>query len=177
MLKLYKLLYFGVLFMVLSTSCEQPFEDFNVLNQDNRPDIPVTFPNFISQGFNPYLVVSRGVTPSTAAFDVQISIPANSGRNIKNVFIRGGNTALNAASVTGSVTYYAPATALSGLGTTQVTFSSNLTEFVAQAGQGTTVNGTINAANGFNEVAFIFRIVLDDDSEIITTQVRLRISA
>lgn len=177
MLKNINILFLTLGVLLFLGSCEQAKEDFNQLNRDNKPAIPVTFPNMTSFGFNPFLEVSRASTPSAAPFSIQISIPGNSGRTIKNVFIRGGNTALNASSVTGTVTYYAPVSPLQGLNSNQVTFNSNLQEFVTLAGQGTTVNGAIPATPGFNEVAFIFRLILDDDSEIITVQVRLRIKA
>ncbi|NJO00951.1 MAG: hypothetical protein HC880_03980 [Bacteroidia bacterium] len=58
---------------------------------------------------------------------------------------------------------------------TTVTFSSDLAEFVAQAGQNAAVNDAIGAL-GFNQVGFIFRLVLDDNSEIITPRVCLRVA-
>ncbi|NJO00952.1 MAG: hypothetical protein HC880_03985 [Bacteroidia bacterium] len=108
MLKKYKLFFLSIFCIGFLASCSIKDEDFNLLNRDNIPSIPVMFPNMGSDGFDPFLRVSRGATPSSAPFQIQISIPASSGRTIREVFIRGGNTTLNAASVTGNVSLLHP---------------------------------------------------------------------
>jgi hypothetical protein len=143
---------------------------FSELVRDNRPAVPVTFPGATTYGFNPYIVKSRAALVNGETISFTLSIPQNSGRTIKEITrVGAGATAINAATLNSAGYNTAP---IPGEGTT-ATFTTTLQEFSTRR---PTVPTSTVAAPNFREIAFIFLVTLDDDSQIITQQVRVRIT-
>jgi hypothetical protein len=163
-----KIYQYIIMFAVALTfaSCSDEFDNENV--RDNRPDVPVTFTGAKTYGFNPYYTV-----PISGSGTIQftLAVPEETGRKIKSLKkITAGGTALTPGSLYDATAAYAANVAVDG---TSVTFSTTLAEFNGKMTAANRVPATI-AANTFVERAFMFRIVLDDDSEIVTVQCRLR---
>ncbi len=144
----------------LLTACEK---DYGVFNSDNIPLVPVTFPNATTYGFEPFISVSvNGDSP----IKFELEIPASSGRTIKSVSkVAAGNNAINVATLDNGPNYLSAP--ISG-GSTKVEFNTSLSEFREKR------PAVPVAANG--ELAFIFLVVLDNDQEIVTTRVRVRLT-
>lgn len=142
-------------------SCEQ---DFGQFNRDNRPEIPLMFTNATSFGFEPYIEISNNPT-SEIVFEMEI--PAESGRTIREITAVGaGGTAITTASL---ATNYITAPIV-GQGN-RVTFRTTLGEF-REKRPTVAVNPP---ANGFAEIAFMFRVTLDNGEEIISMRTRARV--
>jgi hypothetical protein len=157
-----KNIFFLVLLSVICFSCKDD-QIYSELVRDNKPAVPVTFPGAITYGFNPYVVTSIA-----AGGDITftLAIPENSGRTIKEISkVGAGATAINAATLNAASYTSAP---IPGSGTT-ATFTTSIAEFNRLRRTATT-----QVATG-QELAFIFLVTLDDDSQVITTQVRARV--
>ncbi|KAB7731274.1 hypothetical protein F5984_10770 [Rudanella paleaurantiibacter] len=157
--------------MALSTvACKDDLE-YGTLVRDNRPAVPVTFTNATTYGGNPFIEISRaGATPITFT----LSIPAGSGRTIKEITrVVGGGTGINAGSLNTSslVINTAP---IAGTGTT-ATFTMTQAAFAAKY-PAVVLTPTGNPAAP-REIAFIFLVTLDDNTQIVTQQVRARVLA
>ncbi len=158
------------IFLILSlcmavafTSCKS---DYGTFYEDNRPEVPVTFPGTTTYGFNPY--ITKSIKDSTAAIEFTLSIPESSGRTIKEITrVSGGGTSINAGGVA-TATYIA--TPIAGSGTT-AKFTTSLSQFKAKSA----ANRALVVANG--EIAFMFLVTLDNGDTIIPVQVRVRITA
>lgn len=149
-------------------SCEND-DEFSELVRDNRPQVPVTFPGATTFGFNPYIDKSLAALTTGETISFTLSIPENSGRTIREITSVGaGATAINAGTLNSAGYNEAP---IAGSGTT-ATFTTTLDEFKTKR---PTVPTTTVAAPGFREIAFIFLVTLDDDTQIVTQQVRVRI--
>lgn len=147
-------------------ACSDEFEDDLV--RDNRPEVPVTFSGATTYGFNPYYTVSIS---GTGAITFTLSVPAESGRSITSLKkITAGGTGLLPGTLYDATAAYAADVTVSG---SSVTFNTSVTEFNAKMSAANRVPATI-AAGAFVERAFLFRIVLDDNSEIVPVQCRLR---
>lgn len=157
-----------LLLLVIATvafSCKDD-DEFSDLVRDNRPAVPVTFPGATTYGFNPYIETSIG---AGGGIIFTIAIPESSGRTIKEITkIAAGATAINAGTLN-SAGYNTESIPVNG---TTATFTTSLPEFNAKR---PTVPTSAVAAPNFREIAFIFLITLDDDTQIITQQVRVRI--
>ena len=152
-----------------SFACKDDLE-YGPLVRDNRPAVPVTFPGATTFGGNPYIDVS---TAAGGAIKFTLSIPASSGRTIKEITrVVGGATAINAASLNSAAAAINTAP-IPANGTTAV-FETTLAAFRTKY---PTVVVTPGTATVPREIAFIFLVTLDDNSQIITQQVRARIAA
>src|SRR5690606_2547893 len=150
-----------LLFIIASglTSCDK---DYGTFNSDNRPEIPVTFPDATTFGFNPYITYSLS---SGKEIELKMSIPATSGRTIKEITkVAGGTSSVNAASLNASTYITSPI----AVNSAEYVFKTTLQEFISKA-KVTPVAG--------GEIAFMFLITLDDGTTIIPVQVRARIVA
>ncbi|HZY79385.1 MAG TPA: hypothetical protein VFE50_07680 [Cyclobacteriaceae bacterium] len=165
MKKIYQ--YIFIVFAAVSlVSCDKDFEDDLV--RDNRPEIPVTFTGATTYGFNPYYTVQYA---SNAQISFTLSIPADKGRKIVRLKkITAGGTALLPGSLYDATAAYAANVSVDG---TQVTFSTTLSEFNTKMAAANRVTAA-PAAGTFTERAFMFLIVLDDNTEIVPVQCRLR---
>jgi hypothetical protein len=147
-------------------ACSDDFE--NDLVRDNRPEVPVTFTGATTEGFNPYYTVSIA---GSGAFTFTLAVPDDAGRKIVSLKkITAGASGLLPGSLYDATAAYAANVAVDG---TSVTFSTTIAEFNAKMTAANDVPATI-AAGAFVERAFMFRIVLDDDTEIVPVQCRLR---
>jgi hypothetical protein len=150
-------------------ACKDDLE-YGPLVRDNRPAVPVTFPGATTFGGNPFIDVS---TAAGGAMKFTLSIPASSGRTIKEITrVVGGATAINAASLNSAAAAINTAP-IPANGTTAV-FETTLAAFRTKY---PTVVVTPGTATVPREIAFIFLVTLDDNSQIITQQVRARIAA
>jgi hypothetical protein len=161
-----KIYQFAMIIVVAVTfaACSTEFDDDLV--RDNRPDVPVTFTGATTYGFNPYYTVP---VSGNGAMTFTLSIPTESGRTIKSIKkVTAGGTALLPGSVYDNTAAYAANVSVDG---TSVTFSTTLAEFNSKMA---TANRVTTVASGFVERAFIFLIVLDDNTEIVPVQCRVR---
>jgi hypothetical protein len=165
MKKIYQ--YIMVLAVALTfASCSDEFDNEHV--RDNRPAVPVTFTGATTHGFNPYYTVPIS---GSGAIQFTIAIPEESGKSIKNLRkITAGGTAITPGSLYDATAAYAANVAVDG---TSVTFSTTLAEFNTKMAAANRVPAVI-ADGAVVERAFMFRIVLDDQSEIVTVQCRVR---
>lgn len=150
-------------------SCKDDYK-YNDLFQDRRPAVPVTFAEATSYGGNPYILSSLAAG-GTITFT--ITIPASSGRTIKEITkVVGGATGINPGTLnTASAAY--TAAPIAGTGTT-VVFTTTVAAFKAKY---PSVSIVPVALPNFTELAFIFLVTLDDNTQIITEQVRVRVVA
>lgn len=154
---------------VASVSCKDDLK-YGPLVRDNRPAVPVTFSNAVTYGGNPFIEVSQ----ATPTITFTLSIPASTGRTIREITtVAGGGTGVNAASLTAAAAKI-NAAPIAGNGTT-ATFTMSLADFRTKF---PTVPATPTAVGlAPREIAFIFLVTLDDNSQIVTQQVRARILA
>ncbi|MDO1448545.1 hypothetical protein Q0590_19870 [Rhodocytophaga aerolata] len=153
---------------IVAFSCKED-DEFSDLVRDNRPAVPVTFPGATTFGFNPYIDKSLAALNAGEPITFTLAIPENSGRTIREITkVGAGATAINAGTLNSASYTEAP---IAGSGTT-ATFTTTLDEFKTKR---PTVPTTTVAAPGFRELAFIFLVTLDDDTQIVTQQVRVRI--
>lgn len=156
---------FAVLILLGLLSCES---DYGMFNSDNRPEIPVTFANATTFGFDPYIEVSN-----SGSGDIQfiVEIPANSGRTIREITrVSAGATALNAGSLETAGTYID--NPIPGDGN-QVIFNTTLEEFRLKRPN---VTSTPPAEGGFTELAFYFLVTLDNGDTIVSMRARVRVT-
>lgn len=156
------------LVLALSVACFSCKKDdeLNELVRDNRPAVPVTFPGATTFGFNPYIETSIA---AGGRITFTLSIPASSGRTIREITkVAAGATDINASDLNSPSYISAP---IPGNGTTAV-FTTTIAEFRTRR---TTVPTAPVALPNFREIAFIFLVTLDDGTQIVTQQVRVRI--
>ena len=142
-------------------SCKK--EDFNGLS-DVRPDVPVTVTNAID--FRPEPTVST-LLSGTGAIQIILSIPAGSGRTIKEITKVAASTTYTQVQGTTGLYTNIP---IPGNGTT-VTFNTSLTEYFTKK----PVSASNPAAKVNTELAnrFYFYLTLDDGSVVIPETVRV----
>jgi hypothetical protein len=165
MKKIYQ--YIMIMTVALSfAACSDDFEDDLV--RDNRPEVPVTFTGATTNGFNPYYTVPIS---GSGAITFTLAVPGETGRSITSLKkITAGGTGITQGTLYDATAAYAADVTVSG---NSVTFTTSITEFNAKMSAANDVPATI-AAGTFVERAFLFRIVLDDNSEIVPVQCRLR---
>ena len=154
---------------LVGLSCKDDYK-YNDLFQDRRPVVPVTFAEATSYGGNPYILSSLA---AGGAITFTVTIPASSGRTVKEITkIVGGATGINPGTLnTASAAY--TAAPIAGTGTI-VVFTTTVAAFKAKY---PSVSIVPVALPNFTELAFIFLITLDDNTQIITEQVRVRVVA
>jgi len=167
MRKIYQ--YFLLLSLALPlASCDSEFDDDLV--RDSQPDVPVTFTGATTNGFNPYYTVS---ITGNKVLSLTLAIPVETGRTFKSLKkVTAGSTALLPGSLyDDTVKPIAADVPVTG---TSVVFSMTFDEYNAKlTANGDKTPATV-AAGALVERQFLFRIVLDDDSEIVAVPCRIR---
>jgi len=164
----------------LAASCSGDFDDNLV--KDNLPAIPVTYDGATTAGFNPYYAVPY--QGGNATITITMKIPETSKVKIKEVTkVIAGITGINA----GGLTSQDPAIVLPSYITSpiassdgySVTLTTSLSEFntkVPTSGSNKANITTAPAAGAFTERAFMFLLTMEDDSQIIPMQCRIRVT-
>jgi hypothetical protein len=138
------------------------------LIQDRRPAVPVTFSNATTFGFNPFIEVSA----ASGQISYTLSIPGSTGRTIREITtVVGGGTGINPGTLNSAAAKFNTAP-IPGSGTT-ATFTTTLAAFRAKYPT-VVVTPSTNPLSP-REIAFLFKVTLDDGTEIIPVQVRARI--
>ncbi|WP_020605561.1 hypothetical protein [Spirosoma spitsbergense] len=145
---------------------------YSDLVQDRRPAVPVTFPGTTTFGFNPYITSSLA---AGGAIQFTLSIPASSGRTIKEITkVVGGATGINVGTLNTATATTAFNTApIPGNGTTAV-FTTTI---AAVKTKYPTVSIVPAALPNFTEIQFLFLVTLDDGTQIVPEPVRVRVVA
>lgn len=152
-----------ILITTLFASCEKKVGPLS----DIRPAIPVTVTNATAYRPDPTVTTSLS---GGGNIQIILSIPANSGRTIKEITKIAASTTYSAIQGLGSSIYYTAAPiAASG---TSVTFNTSITEYFAKHPM-VPVSNPAAAANAELGRRFYFLITLDDNSVIVTTPVRI----
>jgi hypothetical protein len=148
--------------MILLAACKK--DGFNPMT-DTKPDIPVTVSNLYGTFVAP--TVASNTTDSI--IKITLSIPATSGRTIKEITRVASATSYKSVQVTTGLYNTAP---IPGSGTS-VTFTSTLREYINKTGK--TVPAP-NTASSFLSTYFFFLVTLDDGSTIIPTYVKVYVT-
>lgn len=155
--------YLGLMIIMGLASCKKE----NISNVNNLPEIPVTVNNKYDIFTAPTVKTSLS---GGGAIQVVLSIPAESGRTIKEITRVAAGTAYGSVQVATGLYNTAP---IAGNGTT-VTFNTTLTEYTAKTGLAAptaAVAGTTTAA--LLARSFYFLITLDNGQTIVPTYVRV----
>jgi hypothetical protein len=159
-----------VLFALLAfgaVACKKEFTDDLV--KDSKPDVAVTFVGATTSGFNPYYKVSLA---SGGAIKLELSIPSNASRKIKSVTkIIAGATAINVANLK-NPSYPSYLDAAVDVNGTTYTLNTTVAEFNSKA---VLTTDKISLTTG-GERAFLMLLTMDDNSEIIPVQCRIRVT-
>ncbi|WKN45204.1 hypothetical protein [Tunicatimonas pelagia] len=147
--------------VVLLASCEDHYGQFL---EDNRPEIPVTFPNATTYGFSPFIEVP--ISDGTIEFTMEI--PEESGLTISQIQQVAGGFSVNvgnleAESAENPAIFYR-STPIPGNGR-QATFTTT----IAEINQAISDTDTLAVED---EIEFIFEIQLSDQQVIVPTEVR-----
>jgi hypothetical protein len=166
-LKLYTIIILSVAVMF---GCDDEFEGEIV--KDNPAEIPVTFEGATTHGFNPYYTVSF----ANGNISITLQIPENSPLKIKEIRnIAAGATSINVATLTAPATIQyldAPVT-VDGY---SYTFNTSITEFNTKVAAAAAITAAPAAGAPIVERAFMFRLVMEDDSFLVPMQCRIRIT-
>jgi len=155
---------------VIMIGCKK--QDFNGLS-DSRPAVPVTVTNAIDYRPEPTVSTSIG---AGGAIQIILSIPASTGRTIKEITRIAASTTYSAIQSTGATGFYTTAASFTpiAVNATTYTFNTTLAEYVVK-GPGTipTVSATVGT-----ELAkrFYFLLTLDDGTVIIPESVRVLVT-
>lgn len=144
--------------LIFATACEQ---DFGVFNSDNIAEVPVTFPNATTYGFDPFIRV-----PATGNQPIrfELAIPESSNRTIKEITkVAAGATSINIGTLNTGPNYLSAP--IQANGKTAV-FSTTVEEFQNKRRTAAT------PVRSGQELAFIFLVTLDDNTQIVTQRVR-----
>ncbi len=177
---------FFLCILFLLSACDDQFSDDLV--RDNKPTIPLTYLGSSTNGFNPYYTVS---IEQGGAVEIQLSIPANSGRTIKEITkVIAGGTSINAGNVADTARKSYISAPIPGSSTNAI-FTTSITEFnsklsatssdripaaIAANTPGASIIQTVPLPTPFIERAFMFIVTLDDNSTIIPVQCRIRVT-
>lgn len=155
--------YFGLIIIGFLGACKKD----NIVSDNNLPDIPVTVVN--QYGIYGAPTVSTSLSGG-GNIQIILSIPASSGRTIKEITRVAAGTAYSSVQVSTGLYNTAP---IAGSGTT-VTFNTTLTEYTAKtklAAPTAAVAGTTTAAILARN--YYFLITLDNGQTIIPSYVRV----
>ncbi len=137
-------------------------DDYGQFLEDNRPAVPVTFPNATTYGFSPFIEVP--ISDGTIQFTMEV--PQESGLSITQINQVAGGFNVNVGDLDASsaenpaVLYQSDPIPGSG---NQATFTTSIAE-MNQA-----ISDTIAVED---ELQFIFEIQLSDGQVIVPTQTR-----
>jgi hypothetical protein len=154
-----------MVFAWFATSCEQ---DFGELNSDNVAEVPLTFPNATTFGFDPFIEVS---VSGSGEIRYEMQIPEASGRTIAEITKAiGGASDINVGQLNSNESYLdAPIQ----VGATSAVFTTSITEFEEKVR--TNSEGEVTSVGAGDELAFMFLVTLDNGQEIVSMRVRARI--
>ncbi|HZY81271.1 MAG TPA: hypothetical protein VFE50_17225 [Cyclobacteriaceae bacterium] len=165
----------------LFTMCEPDGKYYNPISQDNIADVPIMFTGATTYGANPYYSV--GWQGGNAPIKITIDVAAESPLKIKEVAkMIAGATGINAGSFATTANYLpGPVAASNGVVVINTTLAEFNGKFAAtNAARVTQANVTTAAtstpATPYAERAFMFLVTLEDNSQIITQQLRLRVT-
>lgn len=165
-MKYYINIFAGLLLALITISCDDEFEGEIV--RDNLPEIPVVFEGATTVGFNPYYTVSHAGNN----FSITLTVPEDSPLQIREVTnVVAGTTAINVASLANAKQYLTAPVAVNGY---SYTLSTSITEFNAKA-----ISGAVAAppaAGVLTERAFMFLLTMEDGSQIVPVQCRIRVT-
>lgn len=169
-MKLYIKLFTVSLAALIFSGCSDEFKDDLV--RDNKPEVPVTFEGATTTGFNPYYTVSQ----AAGTFTITLKIPENSPSKIKQISkVVAGNTSINVASLSGTSGQYFAAPI--DVNDYSYTFTTSVAYFDTKVpASARIVSNALPAGSTFKERAFMFQLLMDDDSIIIPVQLRLRVT-
>lgn len=143
---------------------------YSELVRDNRPAVPVTFPGATTWGGNPFIESS---VAAGGNIKFTLSIPAESGRTLKEITtVAGGATGINPATLNSASAKFNTAP-IAATGTTAV-FQTTLADFAKKYPTVSIVPATDPLTP--REIAFIFLVTLDNGDQIVTQQVRVRVT-
>lgn len=162
---------------VIMASCTGDFEDDIV--KDSIAAIPVTYDGAVTSGFNPYYLIAYQGT--TTPISITLTIPETSKLKIKEVTkVIGGATSIIAGNLkspdpnaTILSSYIASPIAVDGY---TVTFSTTIAEFNSKVATAAKIPATPAGGAAFTERAFMFLLTMEDDSQIIPVQCRIRVT-
>jgi hypothetical protein len=176
----------------LLSQCADDGEYDHPIAHDNKPATPVLFTGGTTFGANPYY----SLTMSSGVITINITIPDSSPRSIAQITqMSAGTTALTPGNLAANLTNATVAryiTAPIAVNAKSATITTSIAEFNSKfaavtplppattrlvpppAGQ--TVGGSFPAGTIYAERAFMFNLMLDDGTSIITQQVRIRVT-
>jgi hypothetical protein len=158
---------FLVMSAVVSNSCSK--QDIDPL-MDLRPAVPVSITNATEFRPDPTVTTSLAAGGKIA---VTLSIPATSGRTIKEITRIAASTSYTKIQSGGSTGYYENAPiAVNG---TTYTYNTTLTDYFAKFPV-TTANPAAKA-NSELALRLYFLVTLDDNSQLVTMPVRILVLA
>lgn len=161
--------------LVLFAACSDDGEYEHPIVKDNIPDTPILFPGATTFGANPYY----NVTVSGGTITIVVAVPESSPRQIKEITrIITGATGITPGNVTTAANFLAAPLAVNGK---SVTIPITIAEWNAHnaAAADLTVPPAASPtvpATGFAERAIMFLVTLDDDTQIIPQQLRIRVT-
>ena len=130
---------------------------------DVRPAVSVTVPNAIDYRPEPTVGASKS---AGGPIQIVLSIPAASGRTIKEITKVAANTTYTQIQGSGNTGYYVSTPI--PVNSTTATFNTSLTAYVANA-----AGNVIPASNTELAKRFYFLLTLDDGSQVIPMAVRV----
>ncbi|MES2457617.1 MAG: hypothetical protein V4594_18820 [Bacteroidota bacterium] len=157
-------LFLGLVVMLGLGSCKKD----NISLENSFPDVPVTVANKYETFTAPTVKTSLS---GGGAIQIVLSIPASSGRTIKEITKVAAGTAYSSIQAT---TGLYMATAQAGTNTNTITFNTTLAEYTTKTGLAAptaAVAGTTTAA--ILARSFYFMITLDNGQVIVPTYVRV----
>nr|WKN38299.1 hypothetical protein K4G66_06235 [Tunicatimonas sp. TK19036] len=144
--------------VVWFSSCE---DDYGTFLEDNRPEVPVTFPNATTYGYAPFIEVPI----SNGTIEFVMEIPEESGLSITQINQVAGGPSVNVNNLDptadNSSVFYQN-TPIPGNGN-QATFTTTIADVNLAIGDSLVVD---------DEIQFIFEIQLSNQEVIIPTEVR-----
>lgn len=150
------------------TGCKK--DEFNFLSV-SHPEVPVSVTNLYGI-YNGVPTVSTSMAGG-GAITITLSIPAEAGREIKEVTRVGIATTPNNYRVVQTDQGLYSSTPIAASGTT-VTFTTSLTEYTAKTGLAVTASGT---ATSFLARYFYFLVTLDNNEQVIPLSVRVYVAS
>lgn len=153
-------------FMLLGTLLVNCTKQRSDTLDDVRPTVPVIVQNAMDYRPEPTVSTSKG---SGGAIQIILTIPAATGRSIKEITKVAANTSYTQIQGTGTTGFYNTAP-ISGSGTS-VTFTTSLTEYFVK--KPVSASNPAAASNVELGNRFYFLVTLDDGSVIVTEPVRV----
>lgn len=146
--------------VVWFSACE---DDYGQFLEDNRPAVPVTFPNATTYGFAPFIEVPI----SNGTIEFVLEIPQESGLSIAQISQVAGGFSVDAGDLVpasaASTSLFYQGDPIPGNGN-RATFTTTIAE-VNQA-----INDTLAVAD---ELQFIFEVELSNGEAIVPTETRV----